>query len=194
MRQLAKETMLLTVGSILYVLSTILISPVRIIPGSVLGISIIVHSLWKIPVGMTNVVCNIPIMFFCTRCFGRKTLLYTILIIVATSVFIDWYAPIFSVMLAENGLAIAIIGGILMGVGAGLLMRAGGTMGGTTAISKILQRKWVDMDMGMGLFIMDSVIIVSGAIFFKSISSLSYSIIYTLVCSKLIGWIYLGRR
>lgn len=29
---------------------------------------------------------------------------------------------------------LAILGGILMGIGAGVLMRAGGTMGGTNAI------------------------------------------------------------
>lgn len=190
MKELSKEVAILVIGCIFYVVSTILINPVDIVPGSVLGISVVVHELWGISIGTVNLLCNIPIMILCTMCFGKKILLYTILIIISTSTLIDWWLPYFPVILAQYGLVLAILGGGLMGIGAGLLMRAGGTMGGTTAIGRILQKKNPKINMGYALFIMDTAIILIGTILLKSFTGLLYSIVYTFVCSKVIDIVY----
>lgn len=79
---------------------------------------------------------------------------------------------------------------MLMALGAGLLMRAGGTMGGTTAIGRILQRRYPGMNMGYALFIMDITVILAGVILLKSFAGLMYSVVYTLVCSKVIDMVY----
>ena len=81
-----------------------------------------------------------------------------------------------------------------MGIGAGLLMRAGGTMGGTTAIGRILEKRNPRLNMGNTLFVMDTAIIVVGSVLLKSFTGLLYSIVYTLVCSKAIGMIYSCKR
>ena len=78
----------------------------------------------------------------------------------------------------------SVLGGVLMGIGAGLLMRAGGTMG------RILQKKHPAMNMGNALFIMDTTVILAGSILLKSFTGLLYSVVYTLVCSKAIDMIY----
>ena len=184
---------MLVIGSIFYVLSTIMINPVDIVPGSVLGISVVAHALSGISIGTVNLLCNAPIMVICTLCFGKKILIYTIAIIGATSAMIDWWLPLFPAILVQHGLLLAILGGFLMGMGAGLLMRAGGTMGGTTAIGRILQRKYPDMNMGRALFIMDTVVILAGSILLMSFTGLLYSIVYTFVCSKVIDFVYSGK-
>lgn len=181
---------MLAAGCIFYVLSALLINPVAIVPGSVLGVSVITHELLGAPIGMVNLLCNMPIMIFCTRCFGKKILIYTIIIIVTTSVLIDCWLPYFPEILSQHGLVLAILGGALMGLGAGLLMRAGGTMGGTTAIGRILERRYPRMNMGYALFIMDTIVILTGVILLKSVAGLMYSIVYTLVCSKVIDMVY----
>lgn len=194
MRSFSKEVAELITGCILYVVSTILINPVSIVPGSVLGISVVAYSLWGISIGTVNLLCNIPIMIVCVRCFGKKILVYTILIIVSTSALIDKWLPVFPPLFIQNGLALAILGGFLMGIGAGLLMRAGGTIGGTTAIAKILQKKNPGIHMGSVLFIMDTAIIVTGVLLLKSFTGLLYSVIYTFVCSKVIDVVYMYER
>ena len=193
MKGTAKELAILAAGCILYVVSTILINPVDIVPGSVLGVSVVAHDLLGVSIGTVNLVCNVPIMVFCTMCFGRKILIYTVLIIVSTSGLIDWWLPLFPAVLVQHGLLLAILGGILMGIGAGLLMRAGGTMGGTTAIGRILEKRNPKLNMGNALFIMDTAIIVAGSVLLKSFTGLLYSVVYTLVCSKAIGIIYTCR-
>lgn len=190
MRNCVKEAVMLVTGCIFYVLSTLLINPVSIVPGSVLGVSVVAHELLGVPIGMVNLLCNVPVMIFCTKCFGKKILIYTIIIIAATSVLIDWCMPFFPAILPQHGLLLAVLGGALMGLGAGVLMRAGGTMGGTTAIGRILQRRYTGMNMGYALFIMDTTVILAGVILLKSFAGLLYSVIYTLVCSKVIDMVY----
>lgn len=190
MRELGREMAALSAGIILYTVSTILISPVDIVPGSVLGISVVAHDLLNVSIGTVNMICNVPIMLLCTMCFGKKILIYTILIIVSTSALIDWWLPLFPLILAEHGLVLAAVGGGVMGIGAGLLLRAGGTMGGTTAVGRILKKYYPDMNMGRALFVMDTAIILTGAVLLKSFAGLLYSIVYTLVCSKVIDMIY----
>ena len=194
MKGTAKELAILAAGCILYVLSTILINPVDIVPGSVLGVSVVANSILGVSIGTVNMICNIPIMIFCTMCFGKKILIYTIMIIVSTSVMIDWWLPYFPAVLVQHGLLLAILGGILMGIGAGLLMRAGGTMGGTTAIGRLLEKRNPRLNMGNTLFVMDTAIIVVGSVLLKSFTGLLYSVVYTLVCSKAIGMIYSCKR
>lgn len=190
MKGWVKEAGLLIAGCMLYVLSTILISPVDIVPGSVLGISVVAHNLLGVSIGTVNVICNAPIMILCTMCFGKKILIYTILIILSTSALIDWCLPVFPATLIQNGLVLAIAGGFIMGAGAGLLMRAGGTMGGTTALGRILQRKFPGMNMGTALFVMDAAVILTGTVLLRSFTGLFYSMVYTLVCSKAIDIVY----
>lgn len=190
MRGWAKEAVILMAGCLFYVLSALLINPVAIVPGSVLGVSVVAHELLGMPIGMVNLLCNVPIMIFCTRCFGKKILVYTIVIIVTTSVLIDWWLPFFPVVLSQHGLMLAALGGVLMGLGAGLLMRAGGTMGGTTAIGRILERRYPGMNMGAALFIMDTTVILAGVVLLKSFAGLLYSVVYTLICSKVIDMVY----
>lgn len=189
MRQLFREGLLLIIGTFFYVLSTLLITPVEIVPGSVLGIAVIAYALSGISIGTVTLLCNIPIMLLCAKCFGKKILIYTVIIIVGTSVLIDLFLPVFPAILVRYGFVLAVIGGGMMGFGAGLLMRAGGTMGGTTAVGRLLQRKYPGMDMGNVLFVMDTSIILAGAFLLQSFSSLAYSLVYTLVCCKVIGWI-----
>ena len=173
MNGLWKEAAILSIGCILYTLSAILINPVNIVPGSVLGVSVVAHNLLGVPIGVVNLICNAPIM-----------------IIVCTSILIDWWLPFFPAILSQHGLLLSVLGGVLMGIGAGLLMRAGGTMGGTTAIGRILQKKHPAMNMGNALFIMDTTVILAGSILLKSFTGLLYSVVYTLVCSKAIDMIY----
>lgn len=77
MKELARDLVKLAVGCILYAVSTILINPVDIVPGSVLGVSVIVHDLWGTPIGLVNLICNAPIMVLCTMCFGKRILIYS---------------------------------------------------------------------------------------------------------------------
>ncbi len=77
MKEWARDLVKLAVGCILYAVSAVLINPVDIVPGSVLGVSVIVHDLWGTPIRLVNLICNAPIMVLCTMCFGKRILIYS---------------------------------------------------------------------------------------------------------------------
>lgn len=190
MKQLSKECLLLVVGCILYAVSTVLIGPAQIIPGSVLGIAVICNTIWGVPVGVVNLLFNIPIMALCALRFGRKIVIYTILILLGTSGLIDLGMTLFPVLSLQDPWVLSVLGGWLMGVGAGLLMRAGGTMGGTTAVVRLLKGRFPGLNVGQALTLMDSVIVISGAILLHNPGTLLFSLIYTAVCAKTIDVVY----
>ena len=63
MKGTAKELAILAAGCILYVLSTILINPVDIVPGSVLGVSVVANSILGVSIGTVHLICNIPVSY-----------------------------------------------------------------------------------------------------------------------------------
>lgn len=188
--RIIKELFLIAIGSLIYAISMLTIDPVDLVPGSFLGVASVLHKLIGTPIGMVNLICNIPVLVLCLKFFGQKMLYYTIIIMAGTSGLIDllsvWaphtvYMPVW---------LIAAAGGTVMGIGAGILLVAGGTMAGTTALARLIQKKYTSWSVGNLLIIMDSAIILLGALLLRNPLSLVYSIIYTLFCSKTIDLVY----
>ncbi len=180
------ELLLIAVGCVIYALSMTMIEPIELIPGSFLGLATALHKLLKTPVGTVNLLLNIPIMILCVKIFGRKMLYYTVIIMIGTSLLID----LFNVFAPHSGymppVLIALLGGAVMGIGAGLLLAAGGTMAGTTALARIINKRFPKVSVGNILIVLDTVIILTGCALLKSFSALLYSLLYTLSCAKTI--------
>jgi uncharacterized membrane-anchored protein YitT (DUF2179 family) len=183
------EILLILAGCIIYALSIICISQVTIVPGSVIGIAVICNTIFKTPIGIVNLVLNIPILIIGTKFIGKKLLLYTLLTLFGTSLLIDLFNPLSVHVPLWQPLVISILGGLSMGIGAGILLKAGATMGGTTAIARLIQLKYPAFKIGNSLILMDGVIIIFGVVFLKDYMALVYSILYTVVCMKTIDLI-----
>jgi len=180
-----KEYLMLLIGCILYCASLLFVNRISVIPGSMLGIAVVSNAVLGTPIGLVNLLLNIPVMVFVTRRYGRKILIYTILIMVGTSLLIDLWEPFFPDPGIRNVYLISVIGGIVMGLGAGLLIRAGGTMAGTTALTLLIREKFPDIHYGTILFGMDACIMLLGAILLKDWKAVIYSTIYGLLVSKM---------
>lgn len=62
-KQIANEVLWIVVGCLLYSLSVVwFIDPAQIIPGSVTGIAVVTKALFGIPIGVLNLVVNIPLV------------------------------------------------------------------------------------------------------------------------------------
>ena len=96
------EFLLLAAGCVPYAVSTILIKPAQIIPGSVLGIAVTCNAILGVSARTVNLLLNIPIMAVCALRFGRKIVIYTIAILLGTSVLIDLGMILFPVFSLQN--------------------------------------------------------------------------------------------
>ena len=140
-KQIANEVLWIVVGCILYSLSVVwFLDPAQIIPGSVTGIAVVTKALFGIPIGVLNLVINIPLVLIGVFYLGKKLLVYTALTVFLNSILMDQLAMVLQPMTQDILLA-SVIGGVMMGIGLGMILKAGATTGGTTVVGRLVVRK-----------------------------------------------------
>ncbi len=146
--QTTQRVIVLVLGALVVALGYSLFQiPFNIAAGGVSGIGIIVNHFTGWPVGVMYLVMNLPLLVLGYFHLGRwrfltQTVVAVLIFSTATDLFTR-YLPgwLDQFPLTNDILLSAIYGGIVGGVGAGLIYRSGGTMGGTSIIGRILQHK-----------------------------------------------------
>ena len=137
---------LIVIGVTAAALSLIVfLQPLDIAPAGVAGASTLLNELFGTPIGLTIFLLNIPIQFLGYKLLpnGTRVILRSVVLIALLSLMIDLLSP-----LAPNGgisgdrMLNALFGGMLGGVGVGLVFRAGATLGGTSTLALIFQRRF----------------------------------------------------
>jgi uncharacterized membrane-anchored protein YitT (DUF2179 family) len=143
-RASAGRIILLTIGGLLYAVTVnLFFKPYQIAPSGVSGVAVILNSLIGTPVGLVILLGNIPIQILAYRMLGGwKIVVRTIYVVLLYSIAIDLLAPYFPARgITDDSLLSTIFGGILGGIAGGLIYRAGGTLGGTSTLARILQTR-----------------------------------------------------
>jgi uncharacterized membrane-anchored protein YitT (DUF2179 family) len=135
---------LLTAGTLIWIVSVaVFLAPFDIAPAGISGAAVILNKLVGTPIGLVTLLGNIPIQYLAWRRFGWRTVATTIYCVVLFSVLTDWITPLFPKQgISDDALLNAIFGGVIGGVGAGFIYKAGGTSGGTSTLARILQDKF----------------------------------------------------
>jgi uncharacterized membrane-anchored protein YitT (DUF2179 family) len=193
LRNELKNIFKIVTGCLIYSLSVVLfIDPVHIIPGSVTGIGVVIKALTGFPIGMLNMIVNIPLVIWAAIILGKRILIYTGLTVLLNSLMMDGLA--FLPPFTNNLLLASIFGGVMMGAGLGMILDAGGSTGGTTIVGHIVNHKRSDIPMGNILMVGDFIIITIGSFFLKNWDLLLYSLIDLYVCVAVINLVmYSGK-
>ncbi|NLW07672.1 MAG: YitT family protein [Clostridia bacterium] len=153
-------------GSLITALGLVLfLVPNKIAAGGLSGLATVIHHLFGWPVGLLILVLNIPLFLAGLKVlgwnFGVKTLYGTIVLSLLTDAFaLVLQAP------TANPLLAAIYGGLMSGVGLGIVFRCGGSTGGTD-LAALLFRHFLHISAGMGLVIVDALVIALAALTFN---------------------------
>ncbi len=133
---------LLTLGAVIFALSVVVFqAPFEIAPGGITGIAIILNALIGTPIGLIILLGNIPIQILAYRMLGGwKVIAATIYAVAVESLLIDILPAIPPI--SEDRFLNAVFGGIIGGIGAALVLRAGGTLGGSATLGRILQARY----------------------------------------------------
>jgi uncharacterized membrane-anchored protein YitT (DUF2179 family) len=163
---LLNTALLIVIGSALQAVAImVFLVPAQITPTGVSGVAVILNHLIDTPIGLITLIGNIPIQILAYRMLGgKRVILTTILSLLIFSFSADILAPLLTPV-SENDLLNALFGGILEGIGAGLVYRAGGTVGGTATLALILQRRFGLSITSAVLYTDTGVIAAAGAIF-----------------------------
>jgi uncharacterized membrane-anchored protein YitT (DUF2179 family) len=169
------------------------ITPYKIIPGGVYGISIVIHYLLGTPVGMMALVFDIPLTILGIKILGPRFGFKTVLGFSLTAVFNDtltffWgYEP----LVKGDALLSSIFGGVLLGLGIGLIFKAKATSGGSDIVAMIIN-KYTKVPLGLLMIYVDSIIVLLGLIIFRDWKIPLYSWIVIFITGKVIDIVLEG--
>ncbi|ALC92312.1 hypothetical protein AM500_22965 [Bacillus sp. FJAT-18017] len=162
--------------------------PHKLASGGVSGIAFFVHHLFHINTGLAVLIINIPLFFLGIKHLGRKFILLSIYSVVVLSLSLK-FIPINAV--SEDILLSSIIGGALYGIAIGLIIRTGGSTGGTDIVSLILSQK-KNMQVGFLNICMNlAVVAISGIVFGWSITL--YTMIAIYVAGSAVDMVYTNQ-
>ena len=161
--------------------------------GGASGISLIIYYLYKVPVGFTVILINIPLFIIALKDLGWKFCSKAIIGTGFLSLFIELTSGIVNAFAIEQDLFLGcIFGGLLNGIGLSLVFKADGSTGGSDLLAQIIYKKRPISSIGQILLIIDSVVIISNAIVFNSISIALYSVIALFISKKTTDIIFEG--
>ena len=169
------------------------ITPYKIVPGGVYGISIMLHYLLGTPVGMVALCFDIPLTIIGIKLLGPRFGYKTVLGFSLTAIFTDVLTYFWGFKPLVNGDALlsSIFGGVMVGLGVGLIFRSKATSGGSDIIAMIIA-KYTRMPLGMLMIYVDSVIVLLGLAVFRDWKIPLYSWIVIFITGKVIDIVMAG--
>ncbi len=169
------------------------ITPYKIVPGGVYGISIVLHWMFGFPVGLTALCFDIPIAIIGTRVLGPRFGMKTVTGFVLTAVFVDSLTYIYGELplVHDNALLSSIYGGVLLGVGLGLIFRARATSGGSDTIAMMIS-KFTHLPIGQLIIGVDSSIVLVGLFTFHDWNIPLYSLITIFITGQVVDVVLQG--
>ncbi len=190
-KKYALEYIYIIVGAFLMAVSTALILlPNQLSTGGISGISTILYYLFNYPVGLTMLLINVPLFIIAMVKVNKRLFFKSILGTILLSVFIDLLENL-SPITNDRFLA-CIYGGIIMGIGTAIILKAGASTGGTDLLSYVIRAYNNKFKSSRVIIIADTIIIFFNIIFFKEIEIGLYSVIAIYLMGKMIDIIFEG--
>ena len=163
-KQLLKDYALIALGTFLAALSLpLFFLPYDIAPGGISGISTVLASVLPLSVGLISFVLNVPLFLIGWRTVGWRFAVRSFIAMSLMSLFID-LVPVRDV--SGNVMLASVFGGVLLGVGLGLVVRAGATTGGTDMAAKMIHSRVAFLPIAAILFLIDGLVVAVAALAF----------------------------
>lgn len=180
-----KNYSFIVVGSLFLAYGVVsLFIPNALVTGGTSGMAILLHYVFKLPVGALMVAINVPLLFLGTKYFGKHFTIRSIVAIGFTSFCIDMMGEVLHVKaLSHDVILAAIFGGILIGVGLGFILSGHASAGGSTIIAKIIAAK-TSIKASTVMLVIDIVIIVSIAFLFGNVDLALWSLVSIYLTAK----------
>ena len=173
-----------TLGALLMgVALSFFLVPHRIAPGGVSGLSTIFHYVSGIKTGVLIVAINIPIFVLGLVVYDLKFLLRSLYGTVILSLSVD---ILDAVRLNVGDVVLAcVFGGALLGIGISLVIKSGGTTGGTDVVVLVIKKFLPNLSVGQLFLAIDGIIVILAGIVFKSFETMLYSAVAIYISSNI---------
>ena len=141
-----KNLGIMIIGVFLYVLAmNMFISPANLYTGGVTGIAQLIiafaSSAFGIQLSLGGLIflLNVPLLYLAWRSIGKRFAVLSILTVVLQSIILE-LVPMGK--FSDDILLNAVVGGVLIGVGVGMILKIGASTGGTDIVSQYISMKF----------------------------------------------------
>ncbi len=157
----------------------------------VAGICAILYRLFGIPMGLSNVLINIPIILCTYKLLGRSFFIRSVYCMVLFAIFTDYLLPLMPVYQGDRLLA-TICGGVVGGIGDALIYMNNSSTGGLDFITMAIKARHPHLPFGNITFAAAlAVILLNGAVF-QDVDSIIYGIMFNFIVSAVINKMMFG--
>jgi len=187
--QVLRNLVFMTVGSLLcaVAINGILV-PHRFFGAGFTGMSLVIHYLApSLPVAALYFILNVPLFALGWMYVGRRFFLYSI---AGTLIFSGALACTHVSLPVYDKFLCALLAGIIMGTGSGIILRSLGSAGGLDILSVILFKRF-SIRLGTSILAFNSFILAAGAILF-SLEMALYTLIFLFGTSYMVNLVVTG--
>lgn len=190
-------TLIMAVGYVVF------ISPLKLAPGGVYGIAIILHHLFDFPIGLSGLSLDIPLLAIGTLWLGPKFGAKTVAGVLGLSGFITLvealygYQPLICMPGTDipdpsANFIIALCGAVFIGIGLGLIFKTRATSGGTDIIAMIIGKYIKHIPIGTLLIAVDSIVVLLSLIAFDDWTIPLYSWLVIYITGQVVDKVIAG--
>ena len=200
LRQITKyeQYFMITIGIILMVLGFFyFLLPADLVAGGVSGLGLALNKLFGYRLSYVVLVCNMMLLVLALMFLGKnvfiKSIYGSILFPVTLYLFETFLPPL---ELSNDYMLTVTFGGFFIGFGFGLVIKYGGTSGGTDIPIKILNKR-LKLPLSVSIYAVDGFIILLGVIAFYSEYGLNiglYALITMFISGKVADMVIVGSN
>ena len=187
------DTLFFLVGSFCYAWGiTSFAVPNHVAQTGAAGVAIAINYLVPaISVGVGNFLVNVPLFILAWIFIGKRFVARTLYVVAMISVMLDLterFVPGYT----GDALLASVFCGAICGFGMALVMLRGATSGGTDIVGKLMQRLLPQVSIGTGIAAANALVVLVGAILFRSVESAMYAVIVIVISGKMLDYIVYG--
>ncbi len=182
-KQIVKDYLFIALGSLILAIGlNMFLVPCKISSGGISSIGMVLLYKLNIPMSVTNIVFNAILFVLGYKYVGKSSVVKTIAGILCLSAFLELtsYLPSFG----EDLFISTVIGGALVGIGVGFVVRVEASTGGSDFAALILKKFFPHISLANLILIIDGIIIIFAGVIFEDYMITLYSAIAMYIASK----------
>jgi len=166
--------------------------PNNVVLGGVGGITVILYQLMGWPPGLLMIILNAPAFLLAFFHLGRQFFIKASVGVLISSILVQILTPL-NIPATHDPLLVAVYSGLLIGVGAGIILTAGSSGGGMDMVARVILQKYPDrFSLGQIIMFFDFCVILAGALIFQRWDNAMYAMITIFIIIKIVDAILYG--
>lgn len=187
------ETIMIIIGALFIAIGTaFFLLPNQLSSGGFSGITTIIYYLIGFPMGTTMIIINLPLFIIALLKIGKKFFFKALVGTAVLSIFLNAFDGVSAI--THDRLLASIYGGILIGIGTAIILRANASTGGSELLGNIIASFKPMARTGKLIILIDTIVVILNVLFFREIEVGLYSAIAIYLSGQMIDIIFEGTN